>query len=1060
MPDSGKVGVTEQRIGASGLMSGISTLSADPSSFRSITNMITDIPGIAIKRRGIQDLNHTNNYTSLSGLDTSYIPVKAWGFDNHLFVYVEKAGVGAVVAYDIIGGTWQKVGVDQQPDATTTKMVQKTFDNVSLNTSSTGVKRLSALYNASGANTSYTYATAYRPAGVPRALDPRCRSAVAGSGTDHGLVAMSGYEWMPPTSAVSYRICWIYRDENGKLLTGAPSGRIIVRNLSTTTSYTTRLKIVIPSGLTSTYVMQTYRTGVQVADATGFIPDPGDDQFLCNEYQITSTDVANGYVLFQDISVDQLLGDALYTNANQEGPDQARFQPPIAKCLERFGNCAFFGNITDRQRLIMKMLAVDTTGAATGIRIGDRIIAGDLTMEAVASANEENRLDLFAIDPTTGAGSEVVRAIKTAESFVYKYNQLSNKYNGRYSAFNLTTDNDVYGVIEFEEKSPGGGACYLGLSRYDTPTSILPFPGVSSPALGTQTSSKGTMSTNGAGTLAGFTPTALVVSYAVGDKIVVSPYGLSYAAGTTSPKFVNTGVPAGIYTITATGTFAAGSLDFSVAGLGVTPSATDNGLIATTGGFIVMANSVSTGLANNARSQSPLNANRLWWSASREWENAPILNNEDIGSPDAKIQALVATVTSMFILKEDGIWRLTGTDGDWNIESLDPATKIVAPNSAAVVDGSVYALSNGGIVKISDGGVTKISTEIGLEIDDYYRRLAADPLTARDIEGVGHAEDHAYMMSFPQQGALNNGSYPGPTIVYRYHVPSKHWTKNSYSNNSQANNGSSTLGIGAMCTVKATRYDTSAVPENYIERLVVCHRAISNSIGIERRSGQFSDYCDYDMGYQVASSYTTATGVINFGSSIPSSVRVGDVVWAVVNAAPGTLTYRAPIIAVGTNSVTIATGGAIPALSTWPAIGLVTMVFMQQIDSSLAYMPFLANKGFSNTHASDLTVQFGSQAMFGSASVQWFTDLNSSPGGGNIAGFGYAQWENGLLGLSRDAITLPATRSMTCIAPQNAQRGAYIQITISHGAAWEPFDVCGIQLSMFGEAKVRKGNGA
>lgn len=1059
MPDSRQIPIQDRRIGGRGLADGVSPLINDKSKLWTAQNVIFDFPGLISKRRGIQDLDHTNHYSALSGLSTSYKPRRVWCFDNNLFVYLEDSTHGAIAAYDLLAGSWQIVqsaGSKLEMDSATRKVAAKAFDRTMIVLTALGPYRLSALYGVNPTS-QYTYAGSFRPAGIPRALDPRCKNSASGGATDSGLVAVAGYNWLVDQSSVGYRVCWIYRDENGILISGAPSGRIVVRN-TTGGATTTRLKVVIPTGVASgKYVMQVYRTNVMPADGTGGIPDPGDDMFLAGEYQLTSTDISNGYAMYNDISFDGILGAELYTNFAQEGPDQARFQPPLARCIERFGNCAWYGNVTERQRLTMKVLAVDSSGIGTfpGITVGDRLHFGGLVLEGVLVAAEETQTYNFAVDVTTGAGSEIIRVLKTTESIVYKYNLLSNKFNGRYYAYNLTSNDDIFGVIGFEEKSVGGTyKCFGFTSRLDSPTSMLPIP--STPAFGLYTtlSSASALGTNVGATVATITTPVAPGLPAVGDKVVIAPGRSAYNAGTSDPRFNVTHIPSGEYTVLSNN--GATQITIDITGAGAVSNVAET-VDATHEVWVAISYNSAQQIAANAVSTGPRVKNRVYWSSPFEYESAPIVNFKDLGNADCGVMAIIGTVSSLFILKEDGVWRARGTDGDWQFEYMDPACQIVAPNSAAVVLGDVYCYTNSGAVRITEGGVTKVSTEIGVDLDTYYRAAQANPANAFWTEGIANEEDQSYILAM-QDAVSPSGSADGAAVIYRYHVPSKSWTTLYYNDNaSDATTGVST--VGGICMARATRYTANAPAVAYISRMVVAHNQVANSIGIERRGTTFQDYCDYDIGYQTISSYDTVNNKVVMAAGIPASVQPGDVFWARNSSSPNT-TYRLPITAISTTSVardtiTVATGGTMTALSAFPAVGTVQAVFMQQIPVIAAYSATTASDAFSNTHMSDVAVIFGSSGRFTDCTIQLITDTNSTVSTLTMAGFAAGKWTT-LANGTAIGPGMMKVLGLNMIIPQEAQRASVVFATINNGRAWEPFDIAGFQMTMFGEAKIRR----
>lgn len=1057
-------------VGSKGLVTGVSPLIAPKEGAYRLSNMVSDVPGLSIKRRGMKVVRanaSTPGFTSVfSGSSKTLLkPKQVWAYDDHIFVYAEddtavNSVVSGIAAYSMVTNAgWHKVVESSSYialDRDQFKMKFAAVDRRQLLTTATGIKRIAGVYSdyyPLGSTTAVNYSSMYRDAGIPRALDPRCPNAVAGGASLPGLIAVTGYEWLEPSSAVAYEICWFKRDENGTPGIGAPSGRCVIRNTSTTTSYATRLKIPIPAGCSdSSYVMQIYRTLIISMDGAGVIPDPGQDMFLAGEYRLTSTDLSNKYVLYEDISIDGLLKDALYTNETQDGAGQARFQPPMARDIAMFGQCSFFANLTERNRLIMRILAVDSTGAAKGIRVGDMIVAGDLVMEAVAVANEETQLWYFAVDATAGAGSEVIRAIKTAESFVYKYNLWSNSKNGRYYAYNLTGNSDIVGVVGFEEKSIGGSTgVYLGVNRVDSPVQILPIPVFTTTPANTLAQACAVATDAGPTTVT--VTSAAAHNLTTNDLVFLAPFANSTDSGTSSPKLVNTDVPSGVYKITVSSstvfTFPSPS--------GSTASQTD-ARTATTGGYFHKIFDSATSTWTEARNSNNRKINRMMWSPALEPESAPVENSVDVGAADRAILRVVPTQDSMFIFKEDGVWRLKGEAGDWELIILDSACVLCGQESPAIVDGIVYCYSTNGVVSVDDGGTAKISGNVGGSLDSFYRSFAASPSVALGYVGAGHQEDRAYWL-------LTGG------ILWRYHVPSRSWSQHLMHDSNGFENVPS-----CMATVRASRY-TSFDSKAYINRLVVGNAgdgfntstgntaAATDSVMIERRSGRIDELCDTDIPVTFSSKTTTTVTL----SSVPSGTEIGDVLlnYSSANYAPGegviassAFLNRATISAINSNTLTLVIQDAVPTLDTWSKD---SWAIMKQINTEWAPTPIAVGDGLRLGHFSEVILQTASRGRFSVASFLFNTESGISindgaQSTGAVSGYAYDEWAVNYQ--TRNEITMPEMRAFRCDLPRESASGTYLICRVRNNRAFEQFDIAGLRLIMRdGDNKVSRTNG-
>lgn len=163
------------------------------------------------------------------------------------------------------------------------------------------------------------------------------------------------------------------------------------------------------------------------------------------------------------------------------------------------------------------------------------------------------------------------------------------------------------------------------------------------------------------------------------------------------------------------------------------------------------------------------NPNMLVWSNPSEPEHFALKSFALVGDKKRAILGLVATRDAMYIFKEDGIWRLTGTNGQYRIDPFDLTTRCVLPSSIVPLKNRIFMLSNRGVVAVSDEGVEVVS----LAIDDQLKKLVYDLDVAGAgsgyfISGVGYAgcaseRDNEYMLLVAsalssQQSAITNGA--------------------------------------------------------------------------------------------------------------------------------------------------------------------------------------------------------------------------------------------------------------------------------------------------------------
>jgi len=116
-----------------------------------------------------------------------------------------------------------------------------------------------------------------------------------------------------------------------------------------------------------------------------------------------------------------------------------------------------------------------------------------------------------------------------------------------------------------------------------------------------------------------------------------------------------------------------------------------------TGGRVMLA---------DVASDNEVSPNRLFFSKQQQPEAVPLVNFLDVGPKDKAILRIISLRDSLFILKEDGVYRLSGESSSSFVLSLwDSSAIITAPDSADILNNVIYALTSQGVVRIADTGV-------------------------------------------------------------------------------------------------------------------------------------------------------------------------------------------------------------------------------------------------------------------------------------------------------------------------------------------------------------------
>ena len=215
-------------------------------------------------------------------------------------------------------------------------------------------------------------------------------------------------------------------------------------------------------------------------------------------------------------------------------------------------------------------------------------------------------------------------------------------------------------------------------------------------------------------------------------------------------------------------------------------------------------------------------ANGLMYSKNQQPEHVPTAHIEFVGSKNFEGRRILALRDSLFILKDDGVFRLTGSGGNWSIDPLDTSTHIIAPDSAVVVNNQIFALCDQGIVTISDVGVQVISRPIEDEIQSL---ISIDYTKLKTMSfGVSYETDRKYYL-----WTITASNDTAPTQAFVYNTFTQAWTTR----------------------VKDAKH---AIVNRSDDKIYICNPSDKHILQ-ERKSLTFRDYIDEEIdGFSIVSS--------------------------------------------------------------------------------------------------------------------------------------------------------------------------------------------------------------
>lgn len=466
-------------------------------------------------------------------------------------------------------------------------------------------------------------------------------------------------EWLIAASgSVAYRVLLASKDDDGTLRVGPPSGRFVVEADG---SNDKAVQLTLP--LLDTWAglfLQVYRSETNGAG------DPSDELAFCFEHEITATEAAAETVTLVDKIPEADRGAALYTNESQQGAQNEHQRPPIADCIESHNGMMFVGSTAGRSSLVMTFPVIptsyfDNSGGTAAV---------DISSGSTATANntwpdDHDYSGLY----ITEAGF----APDLADSYFDPNTRVD--YDGAdwtLSAAALGTDTGL-SVALYEWMQIGAGST----------TNIYFCPELEEDlAAGFVAGNDGNLG-------------AALLSF---DRVFGN---LAYAINRADSSIVASHLGNGVLALEAVD-------------VGDTISVTVPRRL----GRLLLADfDTDTDPTGALNSETPGASNELRWSRLNIPEAFPPLNTVPVGSRELPILALASAGETLYVLKEEGVWRVDGrTPGGLSLSKVTEAG-LLHPSAVTVHDRSVFAWLDRGLVQISAGGIAQNLTEGPIESD-------------------------------------------------------------------------------------------------------------------------------------------------------------------------------------------------------------------------------------------------------------------------------------------------------------------------------------------------------
>lgn len=933
-------------------------------------NNLSGVPQGALQRADNIVINSKNVADSRRGQTQYGSPLTVGsGQVNKLFNYASSliTSYDNKLAYDSGSGVWVDYSGTYQDPAANYKMRSLEALRNFYFTTSEGIKKIDSLTSTP------------RKSGVVKAL--------GGTGVTTG-----GSGFLLEDSAVAYRLVWGYRDLNNNLLLGSPSQRVVVINPSGSGSTKdVSLTFGIPDSITTEYFYQIYRSQGTATDGD----TPSDELQLVVEGNPTAVEIAAKSFTVTDSTPYSLMRTTLYTSPSLEGIANANDEPPFALDMDIFKGSAFYANITQKQRLFLALISVDSPSlgylvdatvdthtnfildgitstadlrvgmraVGTGIPANSRIVSIDsatqvtldkaTTGTATVSVEFQDRFSIGEVDYWAGTVQDAATNTflvdvsgtpgQNINSTAINLTLIINKSpsNTTLYAYYTSTPEDLPGQMLFEERSIGGSAFFA------TSTAGSSF---SPPLPDVQRITSNSMAN----------PT-----------VITTPSAHGLTTGDVIQIFDSNSTPTidGERTVTVIS-----PTTFSVA---------VNVTVAGTAGYFILDDDFTVS-DNDARQ------NRVAISKQGLVEAVPTYTYFDIGSANFPIQRVVALRDGIFFFKTDGIYRLSGESfSNYTVTLLDNTVALKVPESAVPFNNQVFCFTTQGICAVSDSGVQIIS----VPIEDTLLELSSDQFTNFMSSSFGVAYESARLYMF---FTVSEETDTFATQAFVYNSLTDSWTRWPMSR-------------------------TCGVVNKSVDKLFMA-KADSGQILIERKSFTNQDFADEQYSVVIAS----VTSETELTLDDASNVEVG---MTLVQGARGVIILEID----GDDLVITPMNGLVPGAA----------IVYTPIEDVLQWVPIdCENPGILKQY-SEITLQF-KNAAFREIEATFSTNISAGPSIVDIennsgVGWGGFPWGSGTWGGA-----LGGQGVLRTYVPREKQRGHWLFLQLRTNEAFTGFSLQGV----------------
>jgi len=816
---------------------------------------------------------------------TQYGIIGVLGSDitKQLLIYKDRsiAHYGATLAYDNGSGTYTDYSGIFNDVQTGLRMKYIELNGNLYFTTSDGIKKISATSAASLGSAAITSAGGAKAVDMSLALD---QSSTTG--------------FLDPNKEVAYRIVWGTKDVNQNLILGSPSYRSVIQN-QTIEYKNVNVTFTVPADINTNYFYQVYRSPVANFNGSG-----DEMKLVYEDVYVSGTSITvldeqpsdlrdtgtplytnefSGEGILQSNDRPPVAKDiATYKNtaffANTRGPYKNTLTllgldgiTSLTASSHTGASPATVTTTTNHNLVTGKKVVIKGAGAADGTYTVTVLNPTQFTVNSVAATGTDV-ISVFTsnITITKGITSNTYYFVGRPEQTQVVYQNKASTVDGSY--FLINAFDDTLKFFLYFDKT-GTTPAPTGLDtvgrvpvKADISSGSIVTAADVAAVVGTALEATGqfyvsdyttshVISTANSGFCSAPSSTpGLVSPFASPSDIAIIQKGFGEDAANKYVRRSSYVSPATEIEDTAKSLVSVINKNFSeVVSAFYTPDTStlpgsmnfESKVIDDTA-YTIIADSATTGGMFNADLTTALSAtnelkpNALYYSKVYQPEAVPAVNNINIGPKDKAILRILGLRDSLFIFKEEGIYRLTGDDStNFTVTLFDNSSILNAPDTAAILNNQIYCLTTQGVATISETGVSVISRPI----ENVFATVTSPNYVnyASACFALGYESDRSYIIWVPSAATdtVANAAYRFNTFTQTW----TSWTKNATCGAVNVKQNKMYLGVSDLNLIEierknlnrtdyADRQYTLALSPNSISGNVITLTSVANiSIG-------------------------------------------------------------------------------------------------------------------------------------------------------------------------------------------------------------------------------------